>query len=295
MITSYDKTPSFKDQSPTSAINEISARLVVFPEPNQAYQSGSCCRIAKNLYVTAAHVIKDWLDKFGSKTEQQDFEIWAIHVRDGPEYSIWIVDRLWMNPFTDIALLHTHPYNDVASKEKSVGCVSMSLMPPKIGERIVGFGHHSPDQSITIGDDGTRHIVINGYGAATVGEVSEVFHEKRDSIRLPFPCFQVNARFDGGMSGGPIFNDQGKLCGVICSNLPPTDNNDEHVSYATTLWPLMATHIDIALDGSVVDNSYPLIKLARQGALSAIGHESVRINGEYGSAEFRIEIDRYHS
>lgn len=63
----------------------------------------------------------------------------------------------------------------------------------------------------------------------------------------------MNARFDGGTSGWPIFNDYGQLCGVVCSNLPPTDNNDELVSYATTLWPLMATYINIALDGTKQD------------------------------------------
>lgn len=293
MAISYDKKPSFRDQSPTSVINEVSARLVVFPQWDQAFQSGSCCRVSKNLYVTAAHVVRDWLHKFGTNTEQQTFEIWAIHVRGGPKYSVWIVDRIWINPISDLAILHTHPYNDVAGAETSVTCVAMNVIPPKIGQRIVGFGHHSPDQKISIGEDGTRHIEINGFGAATVGEVKEVHHEKRDSVRLPFPCFQVNARFDGGMSGGPVFNDQGQLCGVICSNLPPPNQDDEHVSYATMLWPLMATYINIALDGTEVDQSYALINLARQGVLTAIGHESVRIQGNIGMENFRVEIDKY--
>ena len=293
MTFSYDKTPSFKDQSPTSVINEVSARLVAFPELNQAYQSGSCCRIAKNFYVTAAHVVKDWLEKFGDNSKQQSFEIWAIHVRGGPEYSIWAVDSLWMNPISDIALLHTRPYNDVASAESSVACAALNLIPPKVGERIVGFGHYDPEQNISVADDGTRHIEINGFGAATVGEVKEIHHERRDMVRLPFSCFQVNARFDGGMSGGPVFNDQGQLCGVVCSNLPPSDDNDEHVSYVTTLWPLMATYINIALDGTKQDESYPLIELARKGVLTAIGHEFVRIKGDFGSENFRVEIDKY--
>ena len=289
----YDKTPSFKDQSPTNAINEVSARLVVFPEWHQAYQSGSCCRIAKNLYVTAAHVVKDWLEKFGGNSVQQCFDIWAIHVREGPEYSIWAVDSLWINPISDIAVLHTRPYNDVADSEISVACVALNLIPPKIGERIVGFGHYNPEQSISVAGNGTRHIEINGFGAATVGEVKEIHHERRDMVRLPFPCFQVNARFDGGMSGGPVFNEDGQLCGIVCSNLPPSGDNDEHISYATTLWPLMATFINIALDGTKQDESYPLIELARKGVLTAIGHERMRIKGDFGSQNFRVEIDKY--
>jgi len=293
MSSNFSKNPSFKDQDPTSVINEVSARLVVFPERNQAYQSGLCCRIAKNLYVTAAHVVTEWLEKFGNNTKQQTFEIWAIHVRKGPEYSIWVVDSLWINPLSDIAVLHTRPYNDTACAETSVACVSLNLIPPRIGDRIVGFGHYEPEQSITTGSDGTRHIEINGLGAATVGEVKEIHHEKRDSVRLSFPCFQVNARFDGGMSGGPVFNEQGQLCGIICSNIPPSNENDEHISYATTLWPLMATHINLALDGAEVDEPYPLLELAKKGVLSAIGYEGIRIGGKIGTDDFRIEITKY--
>jgi len=237
-------------------------------------------------------VVKDWLDKFGNNSKRQNFEIWVIHVRGGPEYSIWVADRLWMNPISDLALLHTRPYNEAAGAETSVASVALSLAPPKNEERIVGFGHHGPTQNIYLGDDGTRHIEINGFGAATVGEVKAIHHERRDSVCLPFPCFQVNARFDGGMSGGPVFNEQGHLCGIICRTLPPANEDEEHASYATTLWPLMATYIDLSLDGTEVEQSYPLIELARKGVLTAIGHENVRIKGNIGSKEFRVEIDK---
>jgi hypothetical protein len=40
------------------------------------------------------------------------------------------------------------------------------------------------------------------------------------------------------MSGGPIFNDQGLLCGLICSG---AETETDYYSHVTTLWPSMAT------------------------------------------------------
>lgn len=284
MSSKYPKFPSFKNVEPTDVIHKVSAHLVVFPDPMHAYQSGSSCRIARSLYLTAAHVVTDWMNKFGNSAE-----IWAVHSEAGPRYSIWTVDCAWLSPVSDLALLHAKPYNDTAANETVWPSSALSLIPPALGERVVGFGHHSPDQSITVDDAGTRHIVVNSPGAATVGEVREIHQERRDPVRLNFPCFQVNARFDGGMSGGPVFNEAGQACGVICSNLPPEDEKQEHVSYATTLWPLMGIGLTVAPDGRECP-SYPLIELAQKGIIHAIGRERVRVTPVSDNGLYRVEF-----
>jgi hypothetical protein len=283
-------TPTFRDQNPLSAINEVAAHLAIFPDQTTAYQSGSCCRIAKNLYLTAAHVIHDWVKKFGAGNAEQDFDVWAVHARGGPEYSIWRVDRIWTCSFSDLAIMHTQPYNEVAAKESHCAAPLMRLEPPNVGERIIGFGRHSPSQSITIDKHGTRHIVLNASGSASVGEVKEIHPEKRDRIQMPFPCYEVNARFDGGMSGGPVFDDQGHLCGVICSTFPPIEESEEDASYVATLWPLMATQIDVLRDGSISKERYPLIELARQGVLHVPGHNRVEIRQSAISGETLVQL-----
>lgn len=171
----------------------------------------------------------------------------------------------------------THPHNDVAAKSGPAQCLPMDLAPPPPGDRVVGFGYHSSSGGVFLGSDGERHVEVNALGAATVGEVRAVHSQKRDSCRLAFPCYRLNARFDGGMGGGPIINDRGRLCGVVCSNLPPSDLDSEHVSYAATLWPLMAIPVSIDLNGHPCEKPHPLLDLAREGVIQATGWESIEI------------------
>ena len=274
---SFSKEPSFKDQSPFSAIENVAGRLVVFPTEDDAYLSGSCVRIASNLYLTAGHVIADFFEKFGGADSTIRAECWVVHVFPGPEYAIWQITHAWVSAHSDLAVFNTRPYNDVAARMVPAPCLGLELAPPAVGERVVGFGYHSSSGHVIRGPDGTRHIEVNAYGAATVGEVKLVHAERRDSYRLCFPCFQVNARFDGGMSGGPVLSDRGRLCGIICSNLPPSEPDGEQVSYAATLWPLMALEINIDVTGRVQDQSYPLRELASQGIVEAQGWEGVEI------------------
>ena len=34
---------------------------------------------------------------------------------------------------------------------------------------------------------------------------------------LPCPCFEVSADLGAGMSGGPVFDKNGSLCGIVSS------------------------------------------------------------------------------
>ena len=86
--------------------------------------------------------------------------------------------------------------------------------------------------------EGGIHIELNDEPMASVGVVREVFKWQRDYSHLRWPCYQVSARFDGGMSGGPVFDETGCLCGIVCSNVAGSHIDNEPLSYVTTLWPL---------------------------------------------------------
>ena len=108
--------------------------------------------------------------------------------------------------------------------------------------------------------------------------LAEVHEQNRDAVMLPFPCFRTNAQFDHGMSGGPIFNEAVELCGLICSGFPPSEEGC--VSYGASLWPSMATELDLPYEGFASGAKYPCIELARRGIITANDWERVMLVSE---------------
>ena len=91
---------------------------------------------------------------------------------------------------------------------------------------------------------------------------------RRDSAMLSFPCYEVNARFDHGMSGGIIVDESGALCGLICCSLPAGNPEDYAVSRVKTLWPMLRTLISADRDGHYPKGvTYPMIDLALDGLI----------------------------
>lgn len=160
------------------------------------------------------------------------------------------------------------PWNEGAAKH-SWRWVTINALPPAVGSPIAAFGYHS--STIADGDPiPWRHQASNSFG-----RVEEVFVERRDR-RLDFPCFSVDAQFDGGMSGGPVFNDAGELCGLICSSLPAVAPDTRHTSYVASLWPALGAVLDLELQG-LSPGRYPAIELAKGGQMVVKNWQHVEV------------------
>jgi hypothetical protein len=92
---------------------------------------------------------------------------------------------------------------------------------------------------------------------------------------LPFSCFRTNARAKPGMSGAPVFNDSGELCGLISTSMEGSEDEGDHTYYAASLWPSMGTKIDLDRVGFRAGVSYPALDLARPGLIDAKNWERV--------------------
>lgn len=282
------KLPSFRNQAPTSPIAQLVSPLVTFGESDDSiFCSGTATQIAKNLHLTAGHVIRDFVARYGTVGEASaatvNSSLWLTHIYPGPDYAIWEADAVWFSAHSDLALIHTKPYNDIAARVV-VRSPILRLLPPEVGERVVGFGYRKPSAEIRRSSDGGRHFLVNTIPTATEGEVVEVHMERRDQSRLVFPCFRLNSRFDGGMSGGPVFDDAGAMCGVICSNLPPETPGGEHISYAASLWPITAIMLTKGKDGKAA-NPYPAHRLIEDKVLLATDFHLVRVVKVNGSSQ----------
>jgi serine protease Do len=83
---------------------------------------------------------------------------------------------------------------------------------PKIGQRVLALGYAELDASHEIDADANRPI--SQYLYCSVGEIIDI--ELPDGARgRPWPMIRVNADWPGGMSGGPVFNEDGHVIGLV--------------------------------------------------------------------------------
>jgi hypothetical protein len=154
---------------------------------------------------------------------------------------------------------------------------------PQVGTPIRGFGYYKM-QSNTI-ETGIDKKVVN-YSQNTAhshGKIMEVHPKLRDAGMLSFPCFQTDARFDHGMSGGPILNDSGDVCGVICSSFPTLPEDDRHISYGSLIWPAFGTSIELRLSNESETEPILVLDLAKRGFLvcdATLSEVAVSVNAD---------------
>jgi S1-C subfamily serine protease len=229
-MAEFDKTPSFKRTELRSVITSHGV-VVALDDGEELRPHGSGFFVAPQLILTARHVVEEY---WKHKTQQYSVPIglhkcgFQIVVLNFPGNqaiaAVWAARKIWTSPLTDVAFIHVVPASKEAEKYAWPGSVRICPLPPSVGERIVGFGYPNSSAKL-ISRRPQQHITWNFRPHTTIGEVTGVFPEKRDSVMLNFPCFQTNARFDGGMSGGPILNSAGELAGMICAAL----DSDERV------------------------------------------------------------------
>jgi len=270
--------PDFKPLDNTHKIHEAVMPLFSAGPDNQFQPAGTAFVIAPGWALTAYHVVEDFFRFHGQSVPLDGrvaaaFRVLGYLTFDEGKNALPVeIMAVWNSSPGDICVLAFGTGDLPLDHHWTV--LTLDLLPPMVGATVVGFGFanqdisHVPDKEVPTYRASPRE---------TTGKVIEIHHLQRDSVRLPFPCFRTDARFDGGMSGGPLFNtESGAVCGVICSSIPAVTDHDEHISYASTLWPVAGTMVDA---GETVPSGaipYPLYDLMAKGRFSVNGLERVR-------------------
>ena len=274
-LSTFPLDRPFEKQPATTSLSEIGLRIVADIYTDRARVLGTGILIAGYVVVTAKHVLAEALHQHESGDWVADYHLSAVQVLPGPEYVIWDVVKGILDPIADLAILQltANPGRSHHDRPLAMRRPRVDPFPPAIGERLVAFGYRSSSIEISVNDQGGPHIALNDEPMTSVGVVREIYEFRRDAL-LPFPCYQVSARFDGGMSGGPIFDETGALCGVVCSNVAGSHLDGEPISYVSTLWPIFRLGMDFARgDGWPKDKSYFGIDLARAGLIGVVDVE----------------------
>ncbi|MBI4685821.1 MAG: trypsin-like peptidase domain-containing protein [Nitrospirae bacterium] len=237
------------------------------------YPVGSAFAIHPDgLLMTSAHVL-EYAESFAELRRRADgtsyrhYELHALYVSAKLATPPFLfggqmpVDRIWAVKEHDIALaLARLPQNVETGQKFRFRIVRLRPCPPKVGDPILAVGYHMMEASRIV--DGK--VDYKQETATSTAEVTEVFDVTRDRCLANFPCFHVNARFDPGMSGGPIFDSQGTVCGVVSRGMSP-DEKGEYLSLGASIWPALGMKLDINIDKQA--ETLTLYELARRRLL----------------------------
>ena len=242
---------------------------------------GSAVFIAPGLALTAKHVVEEFWRLFGTPDvrlehrgdKSANFEIVAIqYPGERSEAAIWMTRLVWICPQSDIAAISLEPVNKLARRYDFTKRPTLNVLPPTVGERVMAVGYAA---SKVLDEDGEQ-MLLSLNPSTSAGVVTHVYPEYRDLGMLHFPCFEIETHYVGGMSGGPIYNEGGDLCGLVCSG-----QDGAPIAYGVALWPILGVHITHEGQGMICRTPYPISALASVGLLFLKHWDLVAANVEF--------------
>jgi hypothetical protein len=265
--------PSFAATAVTSPIAELALQLTTVLD-DVWHPMGSAIVIQRGLALTAKHVFKACERAYGPFTttgseKSGNFVMRAFQFGPGGGAREFTVARVHMSDETDLAVLQLRGHPDWNWERYP----AINLAPPELGTRVAAFGYAA---SVALTPDRAE---IDPGPRTAVGQVVEVFPHRRDLALAPFPCFQTNARFDDAMSGGPVFDETGSLCGIICSSLRAETEEEDHASFVSLLWPLAGMEVDAPWSRRPAGSIYPMYDLLSAGGASGLDRVHLEGNG----------------
>ncbi|MFZ5555325.1 MAG: S1 family peptidase [Pseudomonadota bacterium] len=247
---------------------------------------GSCFIAWSHMAITAKHVVEELLrnDRGIVSGAPGKYEYWITQVKwdgDDHDYVVWTIDSIATSPHSDIAIIWLRGLNDVAARYKEWKGAPVTFDPPPIGTTVRAFGIHNVrfDGSRVNTEGKFEHIEVKCERSTSTGTVKQHYWAGRDRGMYNFPCLEVDARFEHGMSGGLVIDEHSQVCGIVCGSLPASSPHEDHVSYVSMLWPMMAIPVDARLvPGGVETARYRLQDLSARGIFTPAGWDRVLIH-----------------
>jgi hypothetical protein len=241
---------------------------------------GSCFILnSDGLFVTAAHVLTSAND-MSVRIKNEDgqyyshYELYALYISNEPSEGdsnlggLVPVSNVWALLDIDIGFGFLQlPINTSTNLPLKIYPVRIKSAFPTLRGNITAIGYHNMEGKIDR-SAGCYHIDYKHDTAIAAGVVEEIYPVSRDNGLLSFPCFRTNAQFAPGMSGGPIFDDSGNVCGVVCSGTQIEEGGANHTSYGSLIWPIFGCEIDIADSPNANIRKTLLYDLAKKGIIS---------------------------
>jgi S1-C subfamily serine protease len=212
------------------------------------------------VYVTARHVIED----LAADPDLDPLLFLPKSIHDASEnlfVGLSIEQVAMAESHSDVALLRVDLRTAEVPINGTLSHVRIGLRRPELGQRMLALGY--PKQVILDGEYFVRDF------RATSGLVMEVFDDQRDAGLGSFPSFRMTGLLEHGMSGGPVFSQNGDVVGVVSWGWPPQDDIPPD-GYAASIAGLAELRIDLQ-DDEGIEREFTFAELVQIGAITTAG------------------------
>jgi hypothetical protein len=241
--------------------------------------------------VTATHNINELLKKDprfarviaqgvleGSHNLSDGYTLYALHHHmDGNKVhlTLWPLEKVDGASPTDVVF--THPK---FSTEIQTLVTPLSFDFPDVGEVVLSIGYSEftyPGQGIDLEEVKSGSFDwLGSYSHklfVTEGTVERIFTQKFASGYLTGPCFAFSPEIRHAMSGGPIYNASGNVCGV--NSAAASLFFSEPMSLGSVFYPMLTRTLRFGakLDPVTINASHTMLDLIAHGTLKTDGSE----------------------
>ncbi len=253
-----------------------------FKADNTGEVDGSAVLVAPGIALCATHVVKPRIEPI----MRGDSAPYAIGIASHGG-QIWMIRKISSDDGSDISILGLE-LRTALPPDGKFRQAYLSTRIPKIGENLWLVGLRASAAVFPLEADGG--INLGAQMIVTKGTVSAHYLSGRDRSMAPFPCIQVDAKAWGGMSGGPVFDEEGYLIGLLSSSL-----GEDGPSCVCLVFPALTMPFEGGL-GSKPSGKQTLLSMIGEGC-SIERPESIRTNGNGGSSqnEYSIWYERSHT
>jgi serine protease Do len=243
----------FPIQDPTGVRHPIISLLAIDNRTGHASGLGTAFRIDPfGQYLTAQHILEVWLGPsrphatvvgllnpglvfgYGSIRNDRMVVIASSTVFRTPPEDVTL-DRLLGRDSSRMALdcmmLSFKALNTRLHDVRDFLPLRLTGKWPQVGEEVMAVGF--PDL-VSIQNQAIDADVLTEHMYGSIGRVTEVLPGGRE--HRPWPTFAVDSHWPGGMSGGPVFNQDGEVIGLVSSSDEPGSDNAQ--SYAFWFAPI---------------------------------------------------------